>query len=631
VFVSALIVGLAVSFVSIDRPVADDASKIEADPKNPGQLKLPDDITVVDDKTKGKKFRAACDKCPKEGDALKAALAAYYAAQSADGYSGKGPDAKAREKAGNDGLENILGLSKAEKTAAVKKYNEAKKSKSKKDNDSVTTDQLLKNINDALKALRDCEAEKCPKKAEPPKEKEKETKEEKVVHWPGFDDLPGNVSDANDIKKTVDWFKSIKLPTCSDDKAKTKKEIEQLIKDMIEAESYIAIGFKVGKLEAATKAASDTIKGIKAKLDVEGFLEKIDQLPGCGGGMYFPGTPFGGGQTYAVTYFDSGEECTFGRSEPVSAPLTPTDANFDPLPPGDQPADTPKTPTPIAPMSPVADRPIETAKAPPEEPKPPVVSETPKTPTEEPKTPAEEPKTPTTADKPEEPKKPEQPTTTTEKLPETPVTTNEATPTDEIVILFKGNQEVLERGQTGEPLKGEHVMLVFRKPDHRESGTGKPAKDDSGFNKDGVRGVTGADGQAKLMVPAEDRALYLSSLGDRPNRYYRIDGKALKNTGGVSEVTRNTQPDLTAGAPQGGRIKADTFKIGDRTFVRRLYMAPYGFTVVFLRGEKLDECLIVEPARGLNAEPENPSALHLELPEATITLLPTRRQGRIAR
>ncbi len=41
-------------------------------------------------------------------------------------------------------------------------------------------------------------------------------------------------------------------------------------------------------------------------------------------------------------------------------------------------------------------------------------------------------------------------------------------------------------------------MLAFKKPELRESGAAKPVKDDSGFDKDGVKAVTGADGRAKL-------------------------------------------------------------------------------------------------------------------------------------
>jgi hypothetical protein len=311
-------------------------------------------------------------------------------------------------------------------------------------------------------------------------------------------------------------------------------------------------------------------------------------------------------------------------------PLTPTDVSFNPIPAdvvppggGDRPVtradipptDTPKTPTTdapsVTPVSPTVGKPT--------------VSDTPKAPTETPQTPTDKPTT--TADTPpaEPSKTPDQPTTEKPPSDTPPVTTTEATPTDDVVILFKGDQAVLERGQTGDPLKGEHLMLAFKKPDLRESGTGKPATDDSGFDKNGVHAVTGADGQAKLTVPAEDRALYLSSLGDKPNKYYRVDADALKNTGSVSEIAANAKPDLTSGAPNGGTVIAEVFKIGDRTFVRRLYSAPFGVNVVLLGDQKVDWCRVVEPGPALGMDPEYPSALHLELPHATIKLPQSRR------
>jgi hypothetical protein len=339
-------------------------------------------------------------------------------------------------------------------------------------------------------------------------------------------------------------------------------------------------------------------------------------------GMYFPGWSKDD-QTNAVTFVDTGKDCTFGRSEPISTPLTPTDVNFNPIPDdgrpqGSTPTDIPETPRTAAPGS-----------SPPAE-KPPV-SDTPKTPTDTPKTPTDRPRTPTASDTPrDQPQAPEQPTTTA-KPPETPTTTTDAPPTDDVVILFKGNQAVLELRQTGDPLQGQHIMLVFKKPEPRESGTGKPATDDSGFDKDGVHGVTGPDGQTKLTVPAEDRELYLSNFDGTPKKYYRVDANVMKNTGGVREIARNAKPDLTSGAPQGGKVNAEIFKIGDRTFVRRLYVAPYGVAVVLIVGDEVDWCRVILPGPALGMEPEYPSALHRELPEATVNLPQAGRRGRYSR
>jgi hypothetical protein len=87
--------------------------------------------------------------------------------------------------AGNSGMADILGLSKGEQNALVKTYNQQKKNTP----DKVKPDQLLKDVNDALAALRKCEDEKCPKPEKPAEKKdEKKDDETKVVeeHWPGF-------------------------------------------------------------------------------------------------------------------------------------------------------------------------------------------------------------------------------------------------------------------------------------------------------------------------------------------------------------------------------------------------------------------------------------------------------------
>jgi hypothetical protein len=97
-------------------------------------------------------------------------------------------------------MADILGLSKGEQNALVKTYNQQKKNTP----DKVKPDQLLKDVNDALAALRKCEDEKCPKPEKPAEKKdEKKDDETKVVeeHWPGFTELPGNVESKAEIKK----------------------------------------------------------------------------------------------------------------------------------------------------------------------------------------------------------------------------------------------------------------------------------------------------------------------------------------------------------------------------------------------------------------------------------------------
>jgi hypothetical protein len=624
-YISLLLIGAFVSIPSVKLALAEDA-KIEADPTKPGELNLPDDITVVDDKTKGKKLGPACDKCQKEGDALKAALSAYYAAQAMEGYWGKGADAKAQEKAGVAGMKDILGMTNADMTTARKTYNTAKKSTDKKIRDSVTPEQLLKKVNDALDAYRKCAQEKCPeKKKEEKKDPEKEKKKSAAEQWvEKFSEFADFGFDPKDLQAIENWATNLVFPKCGD-KDEWKKKLTKLIADVDEKAKAVekAIGATEGgeKMKDAAKKTQAALKAAKTK--IQEFIDKtLPTLNPCtdDGSMYFPGPPFdgGGGKTYAVVYTDTGTVCTFGLTEPIDAPLTPTDVAYNPLPPDRIPQDG---------------TPIERPKTPPTDGPGTTPEEMPKTPSNQPTTTTErlpeQPKAPEEPKKPEEPKAPEQPTTTTEKPPEqpkqpdeTPTTqTTDATPTDDIVILFKGNQEVLERGQTGEALQGQHLMLVFKKPDLRESGTGKTAKDDSGFDKDGVRAVTGGDGQAKLRVPAEDRALYLSNLGDKPKKYYRIDAVAAKNTGRVSEIARNANPDLTGG-PAGARVVAEVFRIGERVFVRRLYSTAYDAKVDQPNDEKDDWCRVVEPGPPLGLAGEYPAGQ--DLPASTVTLSPLR-------
>src|SRR5262249_41136406 len=151
---------------------------------------------------------------------------------------------------------------------------------------------------------------------------------------------------------------------------------------------------------------------------------------------------------------------------------------------------------------------------------------------------------------------PDQPTTT-EKPPETPTTTTDALPTDDVIILFKGNQAVLERDQTGDPLQRQHLMLVFKKPEHRESGTGKPAKDDSGFDKDGVHGGLRVREQTDVRVPAGDRDLQLRKFGDAPKQYYRVGAYLRQHAGGVGRLARHAVFALNLGGPRGRMVDAE--------------------------------------------------------------------------
>jgi hypothetical protein len=340
--------------VSINQAVAQtDPPKIEESKTTPGELKLPDDLLGKDDKTgkPTKKLRATtCPSgCQKEYDALKAALEMWYAAQSvqgADKYNkSNGKDGDQQNKSGDSGLKNVLG--EADKSAAAAKTNY--KAQAKKDAKSVTPDKLLDDINKALAALKKCEAEKCPEPKKPKEEKKKTAAEKWVEEFNGFADFGFTPQDLQNIEN---WAKNIVFPKCGDQK-KWKAKLDQLIKDIdtkIDAVAK-AVGAEGGqKMKDAAVSAQDALKAAKTK--IQDFRDKtLPTLNPCSddGSMYFPGTPRDD-QTYAVLFTDTGVVCTFGRSEPIGAPITPTDASFNPIPGdivptgGGAPIDTPKTP-----------------------------------------------------------------------------------------------------------------------------------------------------------------------------------------------------------------------------------------------------------------------------------------------
>jgi hypothetical protein len=173
------------------------------------------------------------------------------------------------------------------------------------------------------------------------KKDEKKDDETKVVeeHWPGFTELPGNVESKAEIKKTVDWCKGITLPTCSDNKAKTKQEFEQALKDLEKAKGYITAGMKFGALEEDAKNGSAECQ---KKIDsIQDFLKNtLNGLPPCTKiqkSLKFIFRSVGyysrpGGNTYNVTFSgDSTQQCTFADGTGVPAPIEFADGNGNPL------------------------------------------------------------------------------------------------------------------------------------------------------------------------------------------------------------------------------------------------------------------------------------------------------------
>ncbi len=188
----------------------------------------------------------------------------------------------------------------------------------------------------------------------------------------------------------------------------------------------------------------------KHRQDIQDRIEILKAKKPCPNkaiGLFFPGPPPERvGHTYAVTFVDSGKFARLAAasrsaccsrlrmSTSIRCPTTP--APFRRRRSEQQPADSPRR---IA----IGDAGVATTG-------PPTASGTPKPPTEIPQAP-EKPITTTDVrgSQPkelEEAKTPEQPTTTEKPSEPPPVTTTDATPTDDVVILFKGDQACRKAG-----------------------------------------------------------------------------------------------------------------------------------------------------------------------------------------
>jgi hypothetical protein len=72
-------------------------------------------------------------------------------------------------------------------------------------------------------------------------------------------------------------------------------------------------------------------------------------------------------------------------------------------------------------------------------------------------------------------------------------------------------------------------------------GASKSAQD-TGFDRDAAQCTTGANGECKLQVEPQDRAIYgLASRDGKPGNY-RLDLNLLKHNGAVAETTGKAAP-----------------------------------------------------------------------------------------
>jgi hypothetical protein len=338
------------------------------------------------------------------------------------------------------------------------------------------------------------------------------------------------------------------------------------------------------------------------------------------------------------TGFEGGIWCTYGFGIPLPISLVPGDdvpAKVD-QPNSSQydvfrPTTIERMPVPAkadqrrTPLSELFDTNVpDTPKLPPVGDTPNVPSQTPETPKiptaektpDAPKAPGT-PKTPDTSKTPDTPKAPDTPppTTTTEKPAPIPDT-----------IFVKASEAVLQGGQTSTPLGGQNVKLFPpNKPDL--PGTGIKTAQDTGFNKDPVECKTGADGSCEMKVDRNDRPYYrLPGRYGRPNNY-RMGVDLPRKDGGVAELPKDGPSPGKPELPPGTNAIDDTFKIGDRTFMRLAFTFPYGPNIdfhplytPFLKGYETDYCRDKQPGPPLDAQPEPPRAIDNGLPSGTVKL-----------
>jgi hypothetical protein len=615
----------------IGRAIADDAPKVEAG-KNPGELKLPSGLLVDDGKGKGglKLRDTTCpDKCKAQWEALKAALTAYYAAQSLEGYqnSGKGQNFKDQEKNGNSGMKNILGMSDKDMIAARKDITTAKKDPQKKD--SVTSDALLKAVNAALAALVKCEKDCGGTTEGGGGTTEGGTTEggggtteggDKgggggVCHWNGFDKLPGNVESKADIKATTDWCKGITLPTCSDDKTKTKQELDQLLADLATAKGYIEAGGKFGALADETKNAVPICE--KAIKDVKDFItDKLPNLPPCPAGekkkeecpppKSKTGSYYVPPQRTPGTFYVSqnGEAvCTYDNGRPYEVAYTPISSGGQVIatytPPAGRQGGAPAESTPSAPTG---------GNTPDNPSKPPAADNPPRqsTPDNPPKQPTSDNPPPPTTDNPV-------PTTTADNPP------TDTSQDDEVETFDKEN---VDGPETGSGLQTQMVMLATVKPGlvRTEDGPG------SGFDRNPAK-TRIVNGHGVIRVNRADRQAFgLPDSGDQP-AHVRLDLTAMKHTSAIAEITGKTiKSDLASALPKGDQVATRIINVGPRTFMAFDFAQPFNHAedIVALAARTLgialevDTCDDDKPAADLDTPSAASQSESGILPSATI-------------
>jgi hypothetical protein len=323
--------------------------------------------------------------------------------------------------------------------------------------------------------------------------------------------------------------------------------------------------------------------------------------------------------SYAVPLAsDTTHYCTFGEGTPWQVVYTPANSSGDTIVPDPQ---VPKT----------------DGRGPNYSPGPPLTPPiTPPTDNPPPATTSNNTPSPTTPDN------PPPATTTTDNPPTQPPpdnsTATDNTPTVHITIYIKATEAVVTGGQTGQPIGGQIVKLIFETPDFPSTQEQKTA-DDTAYDQPAPQSTTDAGGQAQIQLSNDDKKAFgltqnLTS-GGKPVTNYRVSLNMLKHDGLSGELTGHAMPNLNATLLPNGNFIAEQVQIAGHTYVRIGANTPYGsvtdlvdtFSKLLGVTVVIDICIIKEPGPPLGSEPATFGALNHDLPQASVMLARPARMG----
>ncbi len=282
---------------------------------------------------------------------------------------------------------------------------------------------------------------------------------------------------------------------------------------------------------------------IQQQMDKED-LAKLEALPPCNQHSYYDG-PRGGTTQYVTYATDSTTHCTYTGGTFTTSVMTMLDDG----PPGavaPGPDVPPSSGTPPASGSQTA-----------------VVPDRPEKLTDRPTNP---PMTPPTTDI-------------------TPTAPDDAASDIPDDAELKVRKEVVEGGQTGDPLEGQTIKLTFAEksdlPVPVDPKAPVPAKKtalDLKFDKSPDQCTTDAKGGCNIQIATDDRSSYrLPSPKKGVHRTYQLEIARPQTSGGIAELMPGKDRiDPKALQSIGSKIVSSTFKIGNRAFIRFALETKYG-------------------------------------------------------